>query len=92
MTFNSNHFITYSPCASNRKVQTADGSMLTVASIGRVKIDIFGILEDVMHIPKLCINLMYVHKLAKLLEYSIDFYNNDCFFDKQVVKPEDVTG
>ena len=50
MTFNSNHFIAYSPCTRNRKVQTTDGSMLTVASIGRVKIDIFGILEDVLHI------------------------------------------
>ena len=66
-------------CASNRKVQIADASMLTIASIGRVKIDIFGILEDVLHIPKLCINLIYVQKLAKLLEYSIIFYNNECF-------------
>ena len=80
MTFNSSHFITYSLCASNRKVQTAYGSMLTVASIGRVKIDIFGILDDVMHIPKLCINLIYVQKLAKLLEYSIIFFTTMSVF------------
>ena len=73
MTFDSNHFITYSPCASNRKVETADGSMLTVAGIGRVKIDIFRILEDILHILKLCINLIYVQKSAKLAEYSIVF-------------------
>ena len=79
MTCNSNHFITYSPCASNRKVQSADGSMLTVESIGRVKIDIFGILEDVLHIPKLCINLVSVQKLAKLPKYSIIFDNDECF-------------
>ena len=53
--------------------------MLTVAGIGTVKIDIFGILEDVLHIPKLCINLISVQKLAKLPEYSIVFENNECF-------------
>ena len=79
MTCNSSHFITYSPCPSNRKVQTANGSMLTVAGIGRVKIDIFGILEDVLHIPKLCINLIYVQKLSKLPKYSIIFDNDECF-------------
>ena len=40
MTCNSNHFITYSHCASKRIVQIADGSMLTIAGIGRVEIDI----------------------------------------------------
>ena len=79
MTCNSNHFITYSPCASNRKVKTADGSMLTVAGIGRIKIDIVRILEDVLHIPKLCINLISVQKLAKLPKYSIIFYDDECF-------------
>ena len=40
MTFNSKHFTKYNPCPSNRKVQTTDGSMLTVAGVGKVNIDI----------------------------------------------------
>ena len=79
MTFDSKHFITYNPCPSNGKVQTTYGSMLTVAGVGKVNNDSLSTLDEVLHIPKLCINLISVQKIAKISSYSILFDDDDSF-------------
>ena len=51
MTFESSLFITYSPCPSNTKVVTIDGSVTTVAGIGDVQINSSLTLKNVLHVP-----------------------------------------
>ena len=53
-------------CGSNKKVQTADGALLTIAGIGSINLDPIGKLEDVLHVPKLFINLLSLQKIASL--------------------------
>ena len=51
----------------------ANGSLLIVARIEEIKLDHIGIIKDIFHIPKLCISLVSVQKLAKFLNLSIYF-------------------
>ena len=60
MTHSSNIFLTYSPCPSSRKIATVNGSLTTVASIGDVKISPSVILRNVLHVPKLSTNLVFI--------------------------------
>ena len=53
--------------------------MLTVVGVGKVNIDILDTIDEVLHIPKLCINLVSVQKIAKLPNYSILFDDDDAF-------------
>ena len=65
-------FAYYTPCGTNKKVQTADGTLLTVASIGS-NLAPTGKLVHVLHIPKLNINLVSVKKIAWLIPYKSEF-------------------
>ena len=47
--------------------------------VGKVNIDSLGTLDEVLHIPKLCINLISVQKIAKMPNYSILFDDDDSF-------------
>ena len=66
-------FTSYTPCGTNKKVQTANGTLLTVAGIGTVNLAPIGKLESILHIPKLFINLVSVQKIAPLIPYKIKF-------------------
>ena len=78
------HFISYEPCVSDKMVQTGDGTLLQVAGIGSVKLDPIGLLTQVLHVPKIFISLVSVHKLAKISEYRIIFDNFDAFLYNKV--------
>ena len=52
----TNLFTSYVPCSMNRKVQIADGILLTVSGIGPVNLDPVGKLEHVLHVPQLFIS------------------------------------
>ena len=80
MTHLSNKFSTYSPCPSNRKIVTADGSLITVAGLGDVKITPLVTLKNVLHVPKLSTNLVSIQKLTKDLCCNVIFDNNYCIF------------
>ena len=64
MTNSSKHFVSYSPCPSNRKIIVADGSIMTVAGQGDVSINSTLVLRNVLHVPKLCTSLISVQKLT----------------------------
>ena len=80
MTNTSNVFFTYSPCPSNRKIATADGSLTTVAGVGNVQISPLVTLKNVLHVPKLSTNLISVQKLTQDLSCNVIFHNNHCVF------------
>ena len=65
MTHSSQHFITYTPCPSNRKIVVADGSLTTVASLGNIQITPSFVLKNVLHVPKLSTNLVSIQKLPQ---------------------------
>ena len=83
MTFESSLFITYSPCPSNTKVVTIDGSVTTVAGIGDVQINSSLTLKNVLHVPKLTTNLISIHKLTHDLCCQVTFNDTYCIFQEK---------
>ena len=67
MTPMMNFFTSYNPCPNNRKVQTADRTLLIVLGIGVISLEPIGKLEHVLHVPQLFISLISVQKVASLL-------------------------
>nr|KYP44617.1 hypothetical protein KK1_033899 [Cajanus cajan] len=72
------HFSTYSPCPSNKKISTADGTLITTAGQGDVQITPTIILKNVLHVPKLSTNLIYIQKFTKDLLCNVIFHSNSC--------------
>ena len=64
-------FTSYTPCPTNKNVQTADGTLLAVSGIGTLNLDPTGKLEHVLHVPQLFISLVSVQKLAKVQQWKI---------------------
>jgi len=62
MTPLPNHFSSYTPCPSNKKISTADGSLMTAAGQGEVQISPSITLKNVLHIPKLSGSLISIKK------------------------------
>ena len=83
MTHSSKFFSTYSPCPSNKKIATADGSLATVAGTGDVQINPSITLKKVLHVPKLSTNLVSVQKLTQDLLCNVVFYNSYCVFQEK---------
>jgi len=59
------HFSSYTPCPSNKKISTADGSLMTAAGQGEVQISLSITLKNVLHIPKLSVSLISIKKTHK---------------------------
>ena len=64
MTSTTDLFTLYTPCPTNKNVQTADGTLLVVSGIGTLNLDPIGKLEHVLHVPQLFMSLVSVQKLA----------------------------
>ncbi|BAT99697.1 hypothetical protein VIGAN_10120400 [Vigna angularis var. angularis] len=47
------YFSTYSPCPSNKKISTADGTLITAAGQGEIQLSPSMTLKNVLHVPKL---------------------------------------
>ena len=45
-------FISYEPYVSDKKVQTTNDTFLQVAGIGGIRLDLIGLLTQVLHVPK----------------------------------------
>jgi len=84
MTHSTQKFSTYSPCPSNKKIATADGSLTTVAGQKEVHLDNSIVLKIVLHIPKLSTNLVSIHRLTKDLNCHVIFHPFDYVFQDQV--------
>ena len=77
------HFSSYTPCPSNKKISTADGSLMTAAGQGEVQISPSITLKNVLHIPKLSVSLISIKKLIKDLSCNAVFYDNVCILQNK---------
>ena len=64
--------------------QTIEGTLFSVARISRINIESLGTWHHVLHVPKLFVNLFYIHRVAKLDEYTIIFDDVDAFLCNKV--------
>ncbi|KAF7842202.1 uncharacterized protein G2W53_004500 [Senna tora] len=71
---------------NNRKITIADGSVTIVAGLGNVRLNDHITLKDVLHVPKLCTNLISVHKLTNDSQCSAIFHPTHCVFQEQGTK------
>ena len=83
MTQSAHEFVTYSPCSSNKKIATADGTLVTVAGQGDVVLHSNICLKDVLHVPKLSTSLISTHKLTCDLNCIVTFFPTHCIFHDQ---------
>ena len=81
----SDNFVSYEKVAPGKHAQTADGTLLSVVGVGTVKVQPIGILTNVLHIPKLCVSLVSVQRLAKLKDYHILFDDINAYLCHKVL-------
>lgn len=75
----SSDFVSYCPCICSKKISTTDGTLITIVDQGDVLNSKF-VLKNVLHLPKLSVNLVSVHKLTKDLNYIVSFSSTHCEF------------
>lgn len=54
----------------------ADGLLITVAGVENTKLTTHFTLKDVLHIPKLCTNLISVTKLSQDFNCEVTFFHS----------------
>jgi len=81
MTPQPKHFPSYTPCPSNKKISTADGSLMTATGQGEVQISLF--ITLILYIPKLSISLISIKKLIHDLSCNVIFYDNACILQNK---------
>lgn len=80
MTYSSHKFLTYHPYPSNRKVSIADGSLATFVGQWDIIQSPSITLKNMLHVPKLSTNLVYIHQLITHLNCSVVFSLISCIF------------
>ncbi|KAH7672012.1 RNA-directed DNA polymerase protein [Dioscorea alata] len=65
MTFLASSFLTYTPCPSTQKIVVADSSLITVAGVGDIQLTSSILLKNVLHVPKISVNLISIQKLTQ---------------------------
>ncbi|KZV49361.1 hypothetical protein F511_10901 [Dorcoceras hygrometricum] len=80
MTGSYGLFSSYAPCAGNKKIRIADGSLSPIAGIGSITISKTLTLHDVLHVPNLSCNLLSVSKLTTDLKCCVLFSPHLCQF------------
>ncbi|KAK3004629.1 hypothetical protein RJ639_019506 [Escallonia herrerae] len=84
MTSCSHLFSTYTPCARNKKIKIADGSLSAIARTGSIVLSPSITLHNVLHVPKLSCNLLSISKLTNDLKCQANFYFIRCEFQEMV--------
>lgn len=69
------YLYTYVLCQSNRKVITIDGSLNTMVDKGDIKFSPTFILKNILHIRKLCTNLVLITITIFELQGHIQFFS-----------------
>lgn len=64
MTGSSKLFSSYKPCVGNKKIKIANGSFSAIAGKGSVFISPFLTLYNVLHVPNLSCNLLFISKIT----------------------------
>ena len=78
-------FVSYRKIAPGKHVQTADGTLLSVVGIGILEMQLTGTLTNVLYVPKLCVSLVSVQRLAKMKEYNVLFDDIDAYLCQKVL-------
>lgn len=78
----SNFFSYYSPCAGNKKIKIADGSLSAIAGIGSIKISPSLTISNVLHVPNLSCNLLSISKLTCDHNCVAKFSHSHCEFQQ----------
>ena len=82
MTGSSKLFCSYNPCAGNKKIKIADGSLSAIAGIGSIVISPSLTLHKVLHVPNLSCNLLSISKLTSDLKCQVYFFPSYCEFQE----------
>ena len=80
MTSSSNLFSSYSPCAGNKQIKIADESLLAIVGKGSIKISSLLTHYNVLQVPNLSCNLLFVSKLTFDLKCQGNFFSSRCEF------------
>lgn len=83
MTHFSHNFTTYAPCPSNRNIAIADGLLTTIEAIGNIKINPSFILKNILHVPKLSINLVSINELSHYTNCNITLFSYQFVFQDE---------
>ena len=77
----SEHFVSYTPCAGNKKIRIADECLVLIAGKGQIVLfDRFS--SNVLHVPKLSYNLLSISKITHELHCKATFLPESvCFQD-----------
>lgn len=82
MTDSSKIFSSYKPCAGNKKIKIADGSLSAIAGKGSVFISPSLTLHNVLHVPNLSCNLLSISKITHDYQCQANFYPSYCEFQE----------
>ncbi|GJZ28177.1 ribonuclease H-like domain-containing protein [Tanacetum coccineum] len=77
---------------ANMAVGHPNGTQAFISKIGNLKLSNGLTLYDVLVIPKYCVTLISVHKLAKENKVIVAFDENKCYFLNQVLSMRSVLG
>lgn len=75
-------FETYKPASRNKKITIANGTSIPIGDQGDAKSIASLLSKNVVHVPKLPTNLIYVHQL-KILTVVLFFSSSLCFSRKR---------
>ena len=64
MTNSSKAFSNYIPCTGNQKIKIVDGTLVTVVGSGDVFLTSSLTLRNVLHVPKLSVNLLSIPQIT----------------------------
>ncbi|KAL0557269.1 hypothetical protein IC582_005795 [Cucumis melo] len=78
----SKHFVSYTLCADNEKIQIADDFLAPIAGKGQIVLFDGFSLQNVLHVPKLAYNLLSISKITRELHCKATFLSESiCFQD-----------
>ena len=79
-TNSSKVFSSYIPRPENQKIKIADGTLVTMAGQGDVLLTSSLTLRNVLHVPKLSVNLLSIPQITKDLNCLVNFTQSKCSF------------
>ena len=84
MTSYSSHFLSYHYFFVEHRITIVDGSHSSIVGSGNITLQLplqpFIHLNNVLHVPKLSNNLIFIHKLTKDLNCAITFFHSHRVF------------
>ena len=80
MTNFSKVFSSYIPCPRNQKIKIVDGTIAIVTGQGDVFLTSSLTLRNILHIPKLSVNLLSIPQITKDLNCLVNFTQSGCYF------------